>query len=228
MKYDGVVIFRQDDEFGPVEVVQNRSSRKLYFGSPIEQSCQFLNAPMQLGFEYHEKMLSVYQDFLDRTPVSKNAQALILGLGGGSLTTHLNLHHPKLPITTVELRAPVIAAAYQFFHLPQVPELQVVQADALDFVKQTEPQFQVVFVDLYNEFGMPSEFYSSEFQTDLQQILPQKQPGLVIFNLWNDDQPACNDFIAAWQQMAKENPRLSVKSYQIQSSENIILAIQQG
>ena len=228
MKYDGVVIFRQDDEFGPVEVVQNRSSRKLYFGTPIEQSCQFLNAPMQLGFEYHEKMLEVYQAFCDKTPKSKSSQALILGLGGGSLSTHLNLHHPKLPITTVELRAPVIAVAYQYFHLPQVPELQVIQADALAFVKQTEQVYPVVFVDVYNEFGMPSEFYSAEFQADLMQILPQKQPGLVIFNLWNDDQPACNDFIESWQQIALHHSRMTVKSYPIQSSDNIILAIQQG
>lgn len=226
MKYDGVTIYSEYDEYGPVEVVQNRSTRKLYFGTAIEQSSIFLNAPMQLSFEYHEKMLEVYQTFLNQKPKTNNPQALVLGLGGGSLVTHLHLHHSKLPITAVELREHVIYCASQYFHLPTEPQITVQHADALTFVATNRDPYQVIFIDLYNEQGMPSEFYGPQFQQNLLLNLPQKLPGLVIFNLWNDDQPACNNLIDYWQTEAKENKHLTVNRYQIQSSENIILAIQ--
>lgn len=64
--YNGFTIFSAEDEFGPIKVVENRTTRKLYFDSPVEQSCFYLKAPMTLNFEYQQKIIDLLLKFSER------------------------------------------------------------------------------------------------------------------------------------------------------------------
>ncbi|MDG6773712.1 fused MFS/spermidine synthase [Thiomicrorhabdus sp. ZW0627] len=238
--YNGFTIFSTEDEFGTIKVVENRSTRKLYFDSPVEQSCFFLNAPMTLNFEYQQKIIDLLLKFAEKPPFNdpeKPFRVLMLGLGGGSMAHHLYHTLPNLQMTVVELRQAVIDCAYRFFQLPDEPEIETVQGDALEFVAENDYGFDAVIVDLFDSHGIPAEFSEEDFQKNL---LKQLNPtGLLIFNLWNKQsenatqkKPAptkeSGQVLNHWQNLVSSNKGLSQNRYNINSSDNLILAVEQN
>ena len=232
MKYDGVTIHSLRDEFGLIEVVENRITRKLFFDSPVEQSCIYLNAPMTLNFEYQEKIIACVHDFALTQKANKPIRALMLGLGGGTMAQHLFHTLPNLQLTVVELRQTVIDCAYQFFQLPNEPEIEAVQADALEFIAENEHLYDVIIVDIFDAQGMPSALSDIHFQDNLWQTL--NSPGLLISNLWyqwnakqTNGTPVPTEetqqVLQFWQTLSNENTDCILNRYNIQSSQNLII-----
>lgn len=238
MKYDGMTIHSVRDEFGLIEVVQNRSTRKLYFDSPIEQSCLYLNAPMTLNFEYQEKIVERVLAFANQHKKDQNLRILMLGMGGGSMAQHLFHTLPNIQMTVVELRQAVIDCAYNYFQLPNEPEIDVVCQDAIAFIKENAAEnaqcYDIIIVDIFDAQGLPSELCDRQFQENLWQNT--NLPGLVIFNLWyqwnfthSNGKPVPTEesqqVIHFWQNLTNENTDCTLNRYNIQSSQNLIVEI---
>lgn len=191
MRFGGTVVFKARDEYGLIEVVENRTLRKLHFDSPIEQSCQFRHAPMTLNFEYQQTMLAQLSDHYYQQPKSAGYRILMLGMGGGIMATHLHHTLPKVHITIVELRELVIEVAYRYFQLPQVPEIESVQADAIAFIAELAQACQTqkalgydgILVDLFDAQGLPAELCAQAFHQQLAECV--KPGGRLLYNLWN-------------------------------------------
>lgn len=236
--YNGFTIFSTEDDFGPIKVVENRTTRKLYFDSPVEQSCFYLNAPMTLNFEYQQKIIDLLLTLAAKPPFSEPQRpfrVLMLGLGGGSMAHHLYHTLPNLQMTVVELRQAVIDCAYRFFQLPDVPEIETLQADALAFVAENRFAYDAVIVDLFDSQGIPTEFAHRDFQQDL--LAQLHAPGLLVFNLWNklnDTQPqakpvptqASGQILNHWQNIVAQHKGLRQTRYHIPSSDNLLLAVE--
>ncbi len=230
-KYGGSLIHCQRDDFGLIEVVDTPQMRSLYFGSPVEQSRLYFHAPMTLSFEYQQVIEAQILAFHEKHPVKR---VLMLGMGGGSIASHLNALQPEMQIHIVELRQAVIDIAYEYFHLPEVPEIEAMQEDAWDFIAEGLSQYNVIIVDVFDEEGLPNDFTEMEFQENL--LINLKSPGLVLFNLWNHKDKHIKQqtdlIVKYWQQQAlsgsscKHHNEIQVDSYPIHSSENIILSIQ--
>lgn len=233
MKFDGEIIHSQRDEFGLIQVVENNVTRKLFFDSEVEQSCFYLNAPMTLNFEYQQKILELVQNFATKFK-HKTFRVLMLGVGGGSMAHHLFHNHPNLQMTVVELRQAVIDCAYDYFQLPNEPEIEVVQDDAIAFVAEQQPCFDVVIVDIFDANGLPSALSDTEFQQNLWRITANK--GLLIYNLWYEWNqtnhnakplltPETQQVVDYWQSFDNDNSHCHHNRYNIQSSQNLILEI---
>jgi len=234
MKYDGTVIHSVRDEYGLIEVVENRVTRKLYFDSPIEQSCVYMNAPMTLNFEYQEKIIERVQRFVESNNSKQSPRILMLGMGGGTMGFHLFHTIPNIQMTIVELRQAVIDCAYRFFQLPNEPEIESVQEDAIAFIAQNEHLYDMIIVDIFDAEGLPSELSDFAFHQQLWNSL--NSPGLVVFNLWNkwnkkqaNGKPIPTEetqqVLAFWQTMSNENTDCILNRYNIQSSQNLITEI---
>ena len=232
MKYDGSTIHSARDEFGLLSVVDTATTRKLFFDSPIEQSCLFLNAPMTLNFEYQEKMVELLVNAANQTKANKTFRVLMLGMGGGTMAHHLYHALPNLQMTVVELRQIVIDAAYAFFQLPDEPEIDVIQGDAIDFVAENHHQYDVVMVDIFDAHGLPSQLSDIEFQKNLWQNL--NSTGLLIFNLWNEESPTGDGkptpetaaVLEYWQQHQQDHHQTQLNQYNVRTSSNLILTVQ--
>lgn len=191
MKFNGIIIHSDRDEYGLIQVVENRTLRKLHFDSPIEQSCLYRNAPMTLSFEYQEKMVELVNDHYLDLKHPKSYRVLMLGMGGGTMAHHLYHSLPNLQMTIIELRQIVIDAAYQFFQLPDVPEIEAVQANGIDYIAQLAEdgdsdnsfQYDCIMVDIFDNKGIPGELCEVDFHQNLKSCLKPK--GRLIFNLWN-------------------------------------------
>ncbi|MBN2865132.1 MAG: fused MFS/spermidine synthase [Thiotrichales bacterium] len=229
MKLDGEIIHSARDEFGLLQVVDNKVTRKLFFDSPIEQSCIFLNAPMTLNFEYQERIVELVVKAAATHKPKHDFRVLMLGMGGGSMAQHLYHAVPNLQMTVVELRQIVIDAAYQFFQMPNEPEIDVIQDDAIAFMAENEHQYDGIIVDIFDANGLPSNLSNADFQRNLWRNL--NSAGLLIFNLWNEESPTGEgkptletaEVLDYWQQ-AHSQSRLN--QYNVRTSNNLILTIQ--
>ena len=98
-RYDGRVIHESYDDDGVLEVVELDGVRSLHFGSFPRQSSMLLVKPDKLYLEYVRAMTSwlLFKPTLD-------SEALIIGLGGGSLAKHLLHHFPECRLKAVEYR----------------------------------------------------------------------------------------------------------------------------
>lgn len=234
MKFDGVIIHSKRDEFGLIQVVQNRVTRKLYFDSPIEQSCLYMNAPMTLNFEYQEKIIERINAVAQSKNGNQTFRVLMLGMGGGSMAHHLFHSLPNLQMTVVELRQAVIDCAYQYFQLPNEPEIEVVHDNAIDFIANNQHRYDAIIVDIFDANGLPSDLSDIAFQQNLWHS--SESPGLVIFNLWyqwdarqSDGKPLptaeTQQVLDYWSGFSNQNPDCLLNRYNIKSSQNLILEV---
>lgn len=238
MKFDGAIIHSQRDEYGLIQIVENRVTRKLFFDSAVEQSCLYLNAPLQLNFEYQQQIVdSVSEKLKKHLSKNQSPRLLMLGMGGGSIASHLFHSQPQLQITVVELRQAVIDCAYQYFHLPDEPEIEVLHDNGITFIAENEFPYDIVIIDIFDAHGLPSELSDSDFQHNLWRNI--HSGGSLLFNLWFEwDKTNCQGkpittqetqkVVNYWQQFADDNSDCTVKRYNIQSSQNLILEVQKS
>ena len=182
-KYDGLVIYQNHDDEGVLEVVEEKGIRSLHFGSSSRQSSISLNDPESLQLPYTRAMTSwlLFKEEVD--------DALIIGLGGGSLARHLLYHFPECRLRAVEYRASVVKIARSHFGLPLDSRLKVIVDDAIDYVRQQaqsgEGQHDLILVDAFDSDGMAESIASIAFFDACKVLL--KPDGLFVINLWGSE-----------------------------------------
>ena len=149
--------------------------RTLHVGGDAIQSAMRLDDPYALALDYTRCMMA----FLLFHPQPR--EALMIGLGGGSLAKFFRRNFRKTKIRAVELDARVVAIARAQFALP--PEVEVEIADGAEALA---PQCcDVLVVDAYqDELHVPrlasAEFYDAAW-------LALREPGVVVVNFMDDD-----------------------------------------
>jgi spermidine synthase len=123
-KYEGRLIHESHDDDGIIEVIERNGVRSLHFGSYPRQSSMLLADPDRLELDYVRAMTSwlLFKPTLDD-------DALIVGLGGGSLTRHLLQNFPECRLKAVEYRKSVVKIARSYFGLPLDSRLKIIVDD---------------------------------------------------------------------------------------------------
>jgi spermidine synthase len=123
-------------------------------------------------------------------PVQRPESVLILGLGGGTIASLLTRRFGPVPIMGVERDARIAALARESFGLSKQPNVQIVVADAFDFLPRCQVRFDLICVDLYVAGKMEHGVLSPDFLRALNRTLTPA--GSAVFNLWSspylDDQ----------------------------------------
>lgn len=164
-----------------IVITEREGLRLLQFGTSWCQGAMRIAAPDQLALAYAVRMSAW---LLFHEPASLPAKHLAtLGLGAGSLT---RFAHRVLGMqaTAVEIDARVIEACRTHFMLPpDGPRLQVVHADALQFMAQPAPgrSFDVLQVDAYDASVDQPALDSDGFYADCRARL--REGGTVAVNL---------------------------------------------
>lgn len=107
--------------------------------------------------------------------------ALVLGMGAGSVVELLcELPHPPRSITAVELDPVVVELAKKHFHVDRHPGLEIVTADAQDFIVRGRSRFDLIVVDLFVDAEIPATFQTAGF---LRAARDRLAPGgLLVYN----------------------------------------------
>src|SRR5829696_244990 len=96
----------------PIAVADSRGVRTMHVGGEAIQSAMRIEDPHALALDYTRAMMS----FLLLHPEPR--EALMIGLGGGSLPKFFHKHLRKTHVRVVELDPAVVAAARTHFALP--------------------------------------------------------------------------------------------------------------
>ena len=156
-------------------VQETALSKSMVFSDIDIQSRMSVARPDELQFEYTRLMMGV----LLFQPQPK--RVLMVGLGGGSLAKFCYKHLLDAHITVVEINPHVIALRQSFCIPDDDARFQVVQMDAAHFMAQTEQAFDVVFVDGFDQHGMPEQLCSPQFYADCRRVL--NAGGVAVANL---------------------------------------------
>jgi spermidine synthase len=161
-----------------IAVSDARGVRSLHVGGEAIQSAMRLGDPYALALDYTRCMMG----FLLFHPEPR--QALMIGLGGGSLAKFFWKNLKKTMVRVVELDPRVLVAARQRFHVP--PDDARFQVEIGDGVHALYPECcDTLIVDAFeDELHVPQlasrEFYDGAF-------LALTEPGALVVNFMNDD-----------------------------------------
>ena len=179
-KYEGHLIHESYDDEGIIEIVEQKGVRSLHFGTRSKQSSIFLAEPDKLHLSYVRAMTSwlLFKDTLDH--------ALLVGLGGGSLTKHLLSHFADCHLKVIEYRKGVVKIARSYFGLPLDPRLKIVIDDGGDYIRQRyetyREHYSLIFIDAFDHEGVAPSVRSEAFFDACKALL--KKDGILIMNLW--------------------------------------------
>ncbi len=175
----GKVVFRSSGADGIFEVVDHGPLRSLYFGTRAAQSTMDLLAPERLVLPYTRAMMSCLLFW--RRP----RNALMVGLGGGSLARFLLHHYPECQLDAVESQPRVPEIARLYFALPSDPRLRVHIADGGTQVREhtAAASYDLLLVDAYDGAGMADAVTGEAFYAACRRSLADG--GVLVTNLWN-------------------------------------------
>jgi len=152
----------------PIDIREEAGVRTLHFGSEWIQGAMRIARPWNLELEYTREMMAAlllregggkaagnppaHSSRVLRDDASWPRKVLLIGLGAASLTKFLYRNFPLAHLTVVEIEPGVVAAARQFFKLPEDPKrINIVIGDGVEYVLNSDKKFDLILVDGYDE-----------------------------------------------------------------------------
>lgn len=144
-----------------IDIREAAGVRTLHFGSDWIQGAMRIARPWNLELDYTKEMMA---SLLLRDESRFPRKVLLIGLGAASLTKFLYRHYPLAKLTVVEIEAGVVAAARQFFKLPEDPKrLNIVIGDGVEFVAETDHKYDLILLDGFDADARAGELDTLPF-----------------------------------------------------------------
>jgi spermidine synthase len=168
-----------ESEYNDIYVNKRRSQLIMTFqlkGWDYTESVTNLEDPDDLPLAYSQVMTAA--SLLYPTEVKR---ILMIGLGGGSISTYYGRAMPDVHIDTVELDQRVIDVAKQYFALRDTPRVRYIAADGRVFLNRSKDQYDLILLDAYRGGYVPFHLLTREFYTLVKSRLTPG--GAVAFNV---------------------------------------------
>ncbi len=162
-----------------IDIREEAGVRSLHFGSDWVQGAMRIARPWHLELEYiRDMMVSLLLREDSRFP----RKVLLIGLGAASLTKFIFRHFPLAKLTVVEIEPGVVAAARQFFKLPEDPlRLNIVIGDGAEYVISSDKQYDLILVDGFDAQARPGPLNTLPFYQNCCARLSRN--GIIAINL---------------------------------------------
>jgi spermidine synthase len=106
---------------------------------------------------------------------------LLLGLGGGSLSTYLGRAMPDATIDVVEIDPGVINAAKKYFGIRETSRVRYFDNDARVYLNRNKKPYDFILIDAYHGGYVPFHLLTKEFYTLIKERLTPN--GAAVFNV---------------------------------------------
>ncbi len=182
---DALLLYETDSQYSHIKVQDvpdgdGGVERQLVMDGLIHNRYQPGN-PDRLLYDY-EKVFAALTEAKARELGDKPMVTLTLG-GGAVLFPHwTERRYPASVNDVVEIDPEVILIARQFFEIPEDADLTIYNTDARNFVQyiQGKRSYDIVFIDAFNSFSIPSHLTTREHLEAVYRIL--EPDGLVVAN----------------------------------------------
>lgn len=162
-----------------IDIREEAGVRTLHFGSEWIQGAMRIARPWHLELEYTKEMM---MSLLVREESRFPRNVLLIGLGAASLTKFLYRNYPLAKLTVVEIEPGVVAAARQFFKLPEdTKRLNIVVGDGAEFVINNDKQYDLILVDGFDAQARSGALNTLPFYQNCRARLADN--GIVAINL---------------------------------------------
>jgi spermidine synthase len=132
-----------------VDISEESGVRYLHFGSDWVQGAMRIARPWSLELAYTREMMAA---LLLRETGRWPRNALLIGLGAGSLAKFIYRYLPDCRITVIEINPQVEYIARQYFKLPDDPQrLRVQIEDGADYMLRGDSRFDAIFLDGFDD-----------------------------------------------------------------------------
>jgi len=157
-----------ETEYNDVFITRRQNQLVMSFqvkGWDYTESATNLTDPDDLPLRYAQVMsiAAIYPE----TP----RKILMLGLGGGSISTYLGRFLPEAAITTVEIDPGVITAAKTYFGLRETERLRYRAGDGRVMLNRSSELYDLILLDAYRGGYVPFHLLTREFYTLVKQRL---------------------------------------------------------
>lgn len=173
----------------PIAVSDARGYRSLHIGGEAIQSSMKLGDPFALALDYTRCMMA----FLLLHPQPR--EALMIGLGGGSLAKFFHKHLRATRVRVVELDARIVDTARTHFSLP--PDDARLSVEIGDGAEALSPECcDVLMVDAYHDEAHVPRLATADFYHAAYLALEAK--GALVVNYMDDD-PLFDEYLQRLQ-----------------------------
>jgi predicted membrane-bound spermidine synthase len=157
-----------ETEYNDVFITKRQNQLVMSFqvkGWDYTESVANLTDPDDLPLRYAQVMTiaTIYPD--------APKKILMLGLGGGSISTYLGRFLPEAAITTVEIDPGVITAAKTYFGLRETERMRYRAVDGRVFLNRSKESYDLILLDAYRGGYVPFHLLTREFYTLVKQRL---------------------------------------------------------
>jgi spermidine synthase len=161
-----------------VAVSDARGVRTLHVGGEAIQSAMRLDDPWALALDYTRCMMAFLLFH------AEPREALMIGLGGGSLAKFFHRNFRKTRVRVVELDERVVIAARTHFMLP--PDGERLSVEVGDGAEALSPECcDLLVVDAYHDEEHVPQLASAEFYDAAYLALAER--GVMVVNFMDDD-----------------------------------------
>ncbi|PSJ18673.1 fused MFS/spermidine synthase [Nitrosomonas supralitoralis] len=162
-----------------IDIREATGVRTLHFGSDWIQGAMRIARPWRLELDYTREMMA---SLLLRDDTRFPCKVLLIGLGAASLTKFIYRHYPLAKLTVVEIEPRVVAAARQFFKLPEDPlRLDIVIADGSQYIAEHDKTYDLILVDGFDANARPGKLNMLPFYQMCRSRLNNN--GILVVNL---------------------------------------------
>lgn len=164
----------------PIDISEEAGVRYLHFGSEWIQGAMRIRRPNDLELVYTREMMA---GLLLHEAADWPRDALLIGLGAASLTRFIHHHCPHTRIQVVEIEARVVAAAQQFFKLPESSaRLSIHIGDGAEYMLEPGRRFDYILVDGYDRNARAGALDTLAFYRAVRGRLSER--GIMAVNLF--------------------------------------------
>ncbi len=152
-----------------------RQIRALSSGPNGAQSGIYTDGSKDLAFWYTRQLAALAE--------SAPAKDRILVLGGGTFTLpeYLATKYPSSVIDVVEIDPALQRIATTYFNYRPHPNVNLVFADAREYVNKTKQTYDIILVDVYSDTSIPFSLMTREYGIKIAELL--KPNGLLAANI---------------------------------------------
>lgn len=166
-----------------------------------------------------QKILHKALKFIRFNPNFKSI--LVLGMGGGSIIQTLrDDFQSDAKITLIEWDEKIIEIAKNEFSVHQYSNIQIIHADALTYVENSNESFDLIIVDLFIVDTIPSVFTNENFIIALIRLM--NTSSYLIFNTMRKTLPPA-DFQLMYETFRRNTEKVDVLKL-IQGSNDLLIA----
>jgi len=157
-----------ESEYNDIYITKRRGELVMSFqlkGWDYTESVANLNDADDLPLRYAQVMTiaTIYPE--------EPKKILMIGLGGGSISSYLGRFMPEATIDTVEIDRRVIEAAKTYFGLRASERVRYLDGDGRVFLNRNKELYDLILLDAYRGGYVPFHLLTKEFYTLVKQRL---------------------------------------------------------